>query len=140
MGSRRAARECALMILYGIDASGQTAGSGLASFFKELVNGTGLVTDEDGRLYAEQLVLGVMENLTRVDEVVRTASANWRLERMTRVDRNLLRLAAWELLQGVPRAVAIDEAVELAKRFGTDESGKFVNGVLAKIADVVRAP
>ncbi|HEY3236115.1 MAG TPA: transcription antitermination factor NusB, partial [Polyangiaceae bacterium] len=62
---------------------------------------------------------------------------NWRLERMTRVDRNVLRIGAWELLSrsDVPRAVILDEAVELAKRYGTEESGAFVNGVLDRIAD-----
>jgi len=67
------------------------------------------------------------------------ASANWRIERMARVDRNVLRLGAWELLhrRDVPRAVVLDEAIEIAKAFGTDESSAFVNGVLNRIAETV---
>jgi N utilization substance protein B len=73
----------------------------------------------------------------QLDERIRAASQNWRLERMARIDRNALRLGAFELLtrSDVPRAVILDEAVELAKRFGSDESSKFVNGVLDRIAD-----
>ena len=69
-------------------------------------------------------------------ESIRKASTNWRIERMARVDRNVLRLGTWELAQidDVPRAVILDEAVELAKRFGSEDSGSFVNGVLDRIA------
>jgi N utilization substance protein B len=72
-----------------------------------------------------------------VDAELVKASANWRLERMTRVDRNILRLGAWELLHrpDVPRAVVLDEAVELAKSYGTDDSSAFVNGVLNRVAE-----
>jgi N utilization substance protein B len=82
-------------------------------------------------------VRGVRAALVDLDARITRASTNWRIERMTRVDRNLLRLGAWELVQkaDVPRAVVLDEAVELAKRFGTEESGAFVNGVLDRIAD-----
>ncbi|PKN44414.1 MAG: transcription antitermination factor NusB, partial [Deltaproteobacteria bacterium HGW-Deltaproteobacteria-20] len=75
----------------------------------------------------------------RVDELIRTSSTNWRLERMARVDRNLLRMAAYELLEqkSVPRAVILDEAIELAKLFGSEDSGAFVNGVLDRIAEEV---
>ncbi len=80
---------------------------------------------------------GVRSSLEDLDQRITRASTNWRLERMARVDRNLLRLGAWELLHrvDVPRAVVLDEAVELAKRFGTEESGAFVNGVLDRVAD-----
>jgi N utilization substance protein B len=82
-------------------------------------------------------VQGIAHAGEAVDARIRAASKNWRLERMTRVDRNILRMGAWELEHRieVPRAVIIDEAVELAKRYGTDESGAFVNGVLDRIAD-----
>ncbi len=93
--------------------------------------------DPEGRAYADELVRGVEKDLTNVDETIRKASVNWRLERMARVDRNVLRLGAWELLHGkdVPRAVILDEAVELAKLFGSEESSAFVNGVLDRIAE-----
>ena len=80
---------------------------------------------------------GVLQDLQQTDEQIKKASQNWRLERMTRVDRNVLRIGAWELLAraDIPRAVILDEAVEIAKRFGTEESGAFVNGVLDRIAE-----
>ena len=80
---------------------------------------------------------GVAEDTEKLDGTIRAASTNWRIERMARVDRNVLRLGAWELLRAadVPRAVVLDEAVELAKRFGSEDSGAFVNGVLDRIAD-----
>jgi N utilization substance protein B len=95
--------------------------------------------DPEGRDYADRIVRGVASELEAVDDVIRKASTNWRLERMARVDRNVLRLGAWELLRSreVPRAVILDEAVELAKRFGSDESGAFVNGVLDRVAEEV---
>jgi N utilization substance protein B len=93
--------------------------------------------EPEGREYAEAAVRGVENAKNEVDARVRAASTNWRLERMARVDRAILRLATWELAYrgDVPRAVVIDEAVELAKAYGTDESSAFVNGVLDKIAD-----
>ena len=93
--------------------------------------------DPEGRDYADKLVRGVEQNLSSVDETIRKASVNWRIERMARVDRNVLRLGAWELVHStdVPRAVILDEAVELAKRFGSEDSGAFVNGVLDRIAE-----
>lgn len=93
--------------------------------------------EPEGREYADELVRGVYESLDKVDERIRQASTNWRIERMARVDRNLLRMAAYELLncETVPRAVIIDEAVELAKLFGTEDSSSFVNGVLDRIAE-----
>jgi len=93
--------------------------------------------DPEGREYADQIVRGVEKDLTKVDETIRKASVNWRLERMARVDRNVLRLGAWELMNGgdVPRAVILDEAVELAKRFGSEDSSAFVNGVLDRVAE-----
>jgi len=93
--------------------------------------------DPEGREYADGLARGVANELVRLDEMIRKASANWRIERMARVDRNILRIGAWEILhsQDVPRAVIIDEGVELAKKFGTEDSSSFVNGVLDRIAE-----
>jgi N utilization substance protein B len=96
--------------------------------------------DPDGREYSDTAVRGIADTLADLDKRITAASAHWRLERMARVDRNVLRLGTWELVHraDVPRAVILDEAVELAKSFGTDESSAFVNGVLNKIADDAR--
>lgn len=118
-------------MLFAIDATGSDVEQAIRDFWRELPG------DAEGREYADQLVRGVREGLTQIDERIRAASQNWRLERMARIDRNALRLGAYELSTrtDVPRAVILDEAVELAKRFGSDESSKFVNGVLDRIAD-----
>lgn len=88
-----------------------------------------------GRPYADDLVRAVMAHRDALDEAVKAANPTWRVERMARVDRNILRLATHEFLDGdVPAHVAINEAVELAKRFGGEESPAFVNGTLDKIA------
>ena len=92
--------------------------------------------EPEGRAYADEALRGVAAALDEVDATIAAASTHWRLERMARVDRNLLRLGTWELAHrpDVPRAVILDEAVELAKSFGTEESSSFVNGVLDRIA------
>jgi N utilization substance protein B len=130
MGARSTGRESALQMLFAMEAGGGSAERVVAAYWRETPG------DPEGREYADAVVRGVFDELTAVDDAIKKASTNWRLERMARVDRNVLRLGAWELLrQGdVPRAVILDEAVELAKRFGSEESGAFVNGVLDRIA------
>ena len=90
------------------------------------------------RARAEEIVRGVQANRARIDEVLAQASPRWRLERMALVDRNLLRLCVHELLFDLdtPARVVIDEGVEIAKRFGAEESARFVNGVLDAVARV----
>lgn len=119
-------------MLFQVEASGVTPAHAVALFWRTFED-----ADPEGRAYADVAVVGVVENLTALDARITSASQNWRIERMSRVDRNLLRLGTWELMfrSDVPRAVVIDEAVELAKSFGTDESSAFVNGVLDRIAD-----
>ncbi len=131
MGARTTAREAALQMLFAIDATGHDADQAISDFWRELPG------DAEGREYADALVRGVRSDADQLDERIRAASQNWRIERMARIDRNALRLGTYELLTrtDVPRAVVLDEAVELAKRFGSDESSKFVNGVLDRIAD-----
>jgi N utilization substance protein B len=131
MGARTTAREAALQMLFAIEATGSDVEQAIKDFWRELPG------DAEGREYADALVRGVRRDAEQLDERIRAASQNWRLERMARIDRNALRLGAYELLTrtDVPRAVILDEAVELAKRFGSDESSKFVNGVLDRIAD-----
>ncbi|RGE19576.1 transcription antitermination factor NusB [Leucobacter sp. wl10] len=92
-------------------------------------------------LYAREIVDGVTDHRDEIDELIMSYAQGWTLERMPNVDRALLRLAAWEILfnDEVPAAVAIDEAVELAKEYSTEDSSRFVNGVLGRIADHARA-
>lgn len=132
MGARRSGREAALQMLFQLEASGVTPDHAIELFWRSFEE-----ADPEGKAYADQIVRGVSENQGRIDDKITTASKNWRLERMSRVDRNLLRLGTWELMfhSDVPRAVILDEAVELAKSFGTDESSGFVNGVLDRIAE-----
>ena len=130
MGARSSGRESALQMLFAMEAGGGSAERVIAAYWRETPG------DPEGREYADQVMRGVAGELTAVDEAIRKASTNWRLERMARVDRNVLRLGAWELMRSadVPRAVILDESVELAKRFGSEDSGAFVNGVLDRVA------
>jgi N utilization substance protein B len=118
-------------MLFASETGGGSSERVIATYWRETPG------DPEGREYADRVVRGVLDDPATVDEVIRKASTNWRLERMARVDRNVLRLGAYELLrnQDVPRAVILDEAVELAKRFGSEDSGAFVNGVLDRIAE-----
>jgi N utilization substance protein B len=118
-------------MLFGLEATGIDSNAAIVAFWREFGG------DAEERPYADESVRGVMSERDELDRIIRDASENWRLERMTRVDRNVLRLGTWELCHraDIPRAVILDEAVELAKRYGSEESGAFVNGVLNQIAD-----
>lgn len=131
MGARTTARESALQMLFAVEAAEGDVDDVIRDYWRETPG------DAEGRAFADRLVREVLRHLAHIDQLIGKASANWRVERMTRVDRNVLRIGAYELesCAEVPRAVAIDEAVELAKRFGTEESGSFVNGVLDRIAE-----
>jgi transcription antitermination protein NusB len=132
MGARRSGREAALQMLCQVEASGAEPGEAIELYWRSFDE----VADPEGRAYADEIVRSVAAAREEIDRHITEASENWRLERMGRVDRNLLRLATWELSAhvAVPHAVVLDEAVELAKAFGTDDSGAFVNGVLSRIA------
>ena len=132
MGARRSGREAALQMLFQLEGSGVSADQAIDLFWRTYED-----ADPEGKAYADTIIRGVADNLDGIDKKIAAASQNWRLERMSRVDRNLLRLGSWELMfrSDVPRAVILDEAVELAKSFGTDESSGFVNGVLDRIAN-----
>ena len=131
MGARTGGREAALKMLFALEASQTDLDTAIALFWREFGG------DPETRPYADESVRGVLEKRDDLDETIRIASDNWRIERMTRVDRNVLRLGTWELKykNDVPRAVILDEAIELAKRYGSEESGAFVNGVLNQIAE-----
>ncbi|HEY7955197.1 MAG TPA: transcription antitermination factor NusB [Polyangia bacterium] len=132
MGNRRKAREMALQILYQLDVQERLSDEqGLALFWENFAQEDAEL-DEGARGFADSLVQGVREHLTEIDALITRASRNWRIERMARVDRNLIRLALHELkfCADVPSKVAINEAIEIAKRYGTAESPAFVNGIL----------
>jgi transcription antitermination protein NusB len=133
-GARRAAREAALQVLFWLDGSEFDVDEALLVFFRQFE------FEAEGREHAEELARGVRKDTAALDTLITQASQNWRLERMSRLDRNLLRLGAWELSArtDIPRTVILDEAVDIAKTFGTDESGAFVNGVLNRIADLLK--
>jgi N utilization substance protein B len=135
MGARHSGREAALQMLFQMEASGGDAEEVVQTFWKSF----GVDADPEGRVYAEEVVRGVGADLPKLDELITAASVNWRMERMARVDRNVLRLGTWELAhrEDVPRAVVLDEAVELAKAYGSDDSSAFVNGVLNRIAETL---
>jgi len=131
VGSRTKARECALQALYQLDTSGGSAALALAGIFAHVEE-----AESADKGFAEELVHGVQGERPAIDEIIQRYSTNWKLDRMARVDRNILRLGVFELLRrgDVPVKVTLNEAVELGKKFGTEESSSFVNGVLDKIA------
>lgn len=94
------------------------------------------------RLFAEPLIRGTLEHLAEIDEKIKEHAVNWELPRMAVVDRNILRLAIYEMLyrDDIPPVVSINEAVDIAKRFSTDESGRFVNGILDKVKGELMRP
>jgi N utilization substance protein B len=134
MGARHSGREAALQMLFQMETSGADAQTAIELFWRNFDE----QAEPEGRAYADEIARGVDAARTELDLRITEASANWRLERMARVDRNVLRLGAWELAfkPDVPCAVILDEAVELAKAFGTEDSSAFVNGVLGKIAEL----
>jgi N utilization substance protein B len=140
MGSRRAARELALQALYQIDlrGSGEMDAPGLALFWEHFDP----ESDPDTRSFARELVDGVRESQERIDGLIAVSAEHWRLPRLSRVDLNVIRLATFELIgrPEIPASVTLNEAVEIARRFGSEESAGFVNGVLDHIARQVGAP
>ncbi len=131
MGSRTRARECALQALYQLDTSGGDAREAVRGVMAHFEEG-----DRETERFADELVRGVQSEQAQIDLLIQKTSTNWKLERMARVDRNILRLAVYEILRraDVPVRVTLNEAVELGKKFGSEESSAFVNGVLDRIA------
>ncbi len=138
--SRRIAREMALQTLFQLDFAHEDHAAALAAVCLErgIEPGTGNVAEK----YALELVGGVSAHQPQIDEKIAAYAIDWRVDRMAGVDRNILRIAVYEMFFAheliVPN-IAIDEAVELAKAFGTDETPRFVNGILGNMARAQRA-
>ena len=132
-GGRTLARAQALQLLFQADINNRTV--------EEVLSGDYAISDGPLDPYGQELALGIDSRRYAIDAVIRASSASWSLSRMPVVDRNILRLALYEMIEedDITVAVAIDEAVELAKAFGTDESPRFINGVLGSIAADVNA-
>lgn len=144
---RRRSRQVALQVLYAMDLSVSrkvTAGSGGAppprpveELFRDVAENFEL--PHGACLFAREIVDGVAENRDELDGLLSEAATNWRLSRMAAVDRNILRIGAYELTRSdTPTQVILDEAIELARRFGDDPSPAFVNGVLDSVSAAVR--
>ena len=126
MGARRKARELALQMLYQHDVSGN-ATDAIVTTFEDLQK-----SKPNTREFAEKIFRGTVDNLTRIDDMIQQQADNWRLSRMAVVDRNIIRMSVYEFLHetDTPKLVIIDEAIEIAKKFGTQKSSQFINGIL----------
>jgi N utilization substance protein B len=141
--SRRQARIAALQTLYELDATSHPVTDVLARNLEEPVsesaeaeNGAGERLDREAQAFAGELVAGVLRHRDELDRIIERSAPNWPIAQMSRVDKAILRLAIFEVLfhNRVPLKAAINEAVELGKRFGSDSSSRFINGVLGTIA------
>src|SRR5262245_12045360 len=135
MKKRTRARELALQFLYQLDLRGPELLPEAKAFFRAEED------DKGAREFAAQLVNGVAAHREELDRNIRAVAQNWEITRMAVIDRNVLRMAAFELFHcpDVPPKVAINEAIELGKRFSTQNSGAFINGILDKIKDRARS-
>jgi N utilization substance protein B len=135
MGKRRKAREVALQFLYQLEVQGEDDPTPQEGEFWARHP-----ADAATRSFAEAIVRGTKHHQPKIDQFITQFTDHWELDRMAAVDRNILRAAVWELLwqTDVPPKVAINEAIEIAKKFGTRESGRFINGVLDRIHKELR--
>lgn len=131
MRKRTKARECALKVLYAIEIAKETPEDGIDIFW----NNSDPVEPEV-KEFADKLVRGVCKHREKIDGLISKYTTNWQLDRMAVIDKNILRFATFELLYAddVPPKVSINEAIDIAKKYGDKDSGKFVNGVLDKIS------
>ena len=134
MGSRRKSRELALQILFELDTNQSDVQKAIDQFWKNFDY------PEDLREFSERLVEGVAEHREEIDRLIGKHAKNWRLSRIDRVDRNIMRAAIFELAHcpDIPPKVAINEAIELSKKFGSEKSSSFINGILDKIAQEIK--
>lgn len=135
MRKRTKARESALKILYAVDITKEDPKKCIDIFWQNDKD-----VEADVKTFANTLVLGVYDNKERIDKLISDHTTNWRLKRMAVTDRNILRFATYELLfmEEIPPKVAINEAIDIAKKYGDKDSGKFVNGILDKINKLER--
>lgn len=126
MGHRRKAREIALQVLYQIDCTGMDSEEAIELFWQNFE------APVSARAFSTTLIRGTVEHLPNIDEAIRRCSDHWSLERMARVDKNILRMAVYELLylDEIPPKATLNEAIDLGKNFGSENSGSFVNGIL----------
>ena len=137
MRKRTQSRDCALKILYQSDISGKPRSVAFEEFWADQSSQSQEVVE-----FSRLLVLGVEKYCADIDKIITRYATNWELNRMAIIDKNILRLGVYELnyLDDIPSKVAINEAIELAKRYGDLESSKFINGVLDKIHKTETAP
>lgn len=130
MRKRTKSREYALQMLYAIDITKEEPKKCIEHFWDRENN-----VDNQVRAFADDLVLGVAAKKKEIDSMISKHATNWQLDRMAVIDRNVLRFATYELLfmEDIPPKVSINEAIDIAKKFGGNDSGKFVNGILDKI-------
>ena len=134
MANRRKGRELALQALYQIDILGRNDEESLVLLYESFY------PREERNSFSDELIMGVLANLAEIDAMIEKYSENWKLSRMPAVDRNVLRLAVFELLhkEDIPVKVTMNEAIEIGKRYGSENTGSFVNGILDKIAKTVK--
>ena len=128
---RRKAREYALQILFQLDIRKEKPSAVVLKRFWAEYD-----PDEEVKAFSEEIIKGTYKHLTRINELLHQCAKNWSLDRMAVVDRNVLRMAVYEILYriDIPTSVTINEAIEIAKKYGTEESGSFVNGILDRAA------
>jgi N utilization substance protein B len=137
LGRRRKSREFALQVLYQLNITKQDATKALTQFQENFL------PNEEADDFLKRLVLGVIEHYAELDRLIERYSENWRLDRINMIERNILRMALFELLycEEIPPKVTLNEAIDLGKRYGSEESGSFINGLLDRIQnEVVRKP
>lgn len=137
MRKRRKSRECALQVLFQLNITKQEAIKALSQFQDHFSS------DGEADEFLKRLVLGVLEHRQELDRLIEQYSENWRLDRINIIERNILRMALFELLycEEIPPKVTINEAIDLGKRYGSGDSGGFINGILDRIQnEVVRKP
>ena len=129
MGTRRISREQALQALFYMDMHHDSVEDPIGAFCKSFTK------ENPAQPFFHRLINGVIEHREAIDTVIEQFSSNWKLNRMSCVDRNVLRIAVFELLfcADIPPKVSINEAIDVGKRFGTEESGSFINGILDSI-------
>jgi N utilization substance protein B len=162
MGKRREARERAVQFLFQHDLNPPEKLEAALDHFWETQRGAAITEEKEGpatwgqpvelppattdeaavRLFADPLIRGTLEHRDEADEIIKSHAKNWELHRIAAVDRNILRLAIFEMLHrdDIPPVVSINEAVDIAKKFSTQDSGKFVNGILDKVKGELMRP